>query len=166
MASQLFFYALRPLFIRPKSPRMWEFYNLAACLAFDAALLLCPGFGPRAMAYLAASAVFGGGLHPAAGHFISEHYVFVEGQARILFFPARRSPPRPAHEWQSAGASAWTGLGAENERRALCPCRLAGDVLLLRAVELGHLHRRLPRAFRPQRQRRSSLQGRLTSRLQ
>lgn len=80
VASQLFFYAIRPLLVRPKVPKFWDFANLATCVVFDLILLLTPGFGPRAFAYLLSSIVFGGGLHPAAGHFISEHYVFVEGQ--------------------------------------------------------------------------------------
>lgn len=86
VSAQLFFYALRPLLIRPKSPRAWDAINLAVCAAFDVFLLFCPGFGLRAIAYLLASAVFGGGLHPAAGHFISEHYVFVEGQETYSYY--------------------------------------------------------------------------------
>ena len=39
VSAQLFFYALRPLLIRPKTPRAWDAANLAVCLAFDAFLL-------------------------------------------------------------------------------------------------------------------------------
>merc|ERR1719162_1172991 len=33
-------------------------------------------WGWKAVAYLVSGAFLGGGIHPAAGHFISEHYVF------------------------------------------------------------------------------------------
>nr|CAD1844411.1 unnamed protein product [Ananas comosus var. bracteatus] len=36
---QLFFYALRPLFLKPKPPGLWEFTNLAIQLALDASLV-------------------------------------------------------------------------------------------------------------------------------
>lgn len=49
----------------------------AQCLTFDGALVYC--FGPRALAYFLLSMLLGLGPHPMAGHFIAEHYVFVDG---------------------------------------------------------------------------------------
>lgn len=50
--------------------------NIAVVLSFDAAVLyFC---GVKSIVYLLAGTVFGGGLHPMAGHLISEHYMFVK----------------------------------------------------------------------------------------
>ena len=76
LSSQLLFYALRPLIVRPKVPGVWELANLATCLAFDAFLLLSPSFGPQALLYLLLSVLLGGGMHPAGAHFIAEHYMW------------------------------------------------------------------------------------------
>ena len=100
--------------------------------------------GPRAFLYLLLSAFLGGGLHPAAGHFIAEHYVFVEARTRqsAPVRPQVRPPVRPAR--------------CCRRRRRRSPPRAAGpgDVLVLRAVEHAHLQRRarrgktFPRAHR------------------
>ncbi|XP_051124848.1 sphingolipid delta(4)-desaturase DES1-like [Andrographis paniculata] len=71
---QLFFYALRPLFLKPKPPGMWEFVNFAVQISLDVALVHFWGW--KSLAYLILSTFVGGGMHPMAGHFISEHYVF------------------------------------------------------------------------------------------
>ena len=84
VVGQLFFYAIRPLFVRPKEMGTWDFINLATQLAFD--LLYVKVAGARAFAYLLASVFLGGGLHPIAGHFISEHYVFEPGQETYSYY--------------------------------------------------------------------------------
>lgn len=71
---QLFFYALRPLFIKPKPPGLWEFINFIIQLALDISMVYFWGW--KALGYLILSTFVGGGMHPMAGHFISEHYVF------------------------------------------------------------------------------------------
>ncbi|KAL9073198.1 MAG: hypothetical protein Q9161_003030 [Pseudevernia consocians] len=48
--------------------------NIIAQLSFD--YLLLRYAGGRALAYLIMSSFFAGSLHPCAGHFIAEHYVF------------------------------------------------------------------------------------------
>lgn len=81
---QLFFYALRPLFLKPKPPCLWEFTNLSLQLALDSAMVYF--YGWRSFAYLIASTFVGGGMHPMAGHFISEHYVFNPDQETYSYY--------------------------------------------------------------------------------
>mmetsp|Transcript_15289 Transcript_15289/g.34247 ORF Transcript_15289/g.34247 Transcript_15289/m.34247 type:complete len:168 (-) Transcript_15289:172-675(-) len=77
MFFQISFYALRPLFVHPKKPKTLEFLNYAACGVFNAATVYFLGWS--AMLYFLLGSLLGAGLHPMAGHFIAEHYVFVEG---------------------------------------------------------------------------------------
>ncbi|KAH6773705.1 fatty acid desaturase family protein [Perilla frutescens var. hirtella] len=81
---QLFFYALRPLFLKPKPPGLWEFANLIAQLALDVAIVYFWGW--KAFGYLILSTFVGGGMHPMAGHFISEHYVFNSEQETYSYY--------------------------------------------------------------------------------
>ncbi|KAF9255974.1 hypothetical protein L218DRAFT_1029237 [Marasmius fiardii PR-910] len=71
---QIFFYALRPGFVRSQTPTRWHFYNLAVQVVFDVALVKT--FGVKPLLYLLFSSFFAGSLHPCAGHFIAEHYLW------------------------------------------------------------------------------------------
>jgi sphingolipid 4-desaturase/C4-monooxygenase len=66
------FYTLRPLFVSPKAPGLKELLNVVAVIGFDAALVYYVGF--KALFFNLLSTVLGMGLHPVAGHFMSEHY--------------------------------------------------------------------------------------------
>lgn len=60
-------------------PFTWvHWINLAVQLAFDYALIcLLPGyFSANSLLYLLLSSFLAGSLHPTAGHFIAEHYVY------------------------------------------------------------------------------------------
>lgn len=81
---QLFFYALRPLFLNPKPPGLWEAGNFIAQIALDAILIYFWGW--KSFAYLILATFLGGGMHPMAGHFISEHYVFQKGQETYSYY--------------------------------------------------------------------------------
>ena len=72
-SMQLFFYAFRPMVVRPKVLTSLMALNWLSCLAYDACILFF--FGPKALAYLVASTLLAGSLHPMAGHFIAEHYL-------------------------------------------------------------------------------------------
>lgn len=74
VATQGFWYAFRPLLIRPKPASLLEALNWLVCLSFDAAVVYLWGW--PALAYLGLCDFFGMGLHPVAGHFIAEHYSF------------------------------------------------------------------------------------------
>lgn len=68
-------YGIRPLIIRPKPVGIADVVNWGLVLTFDGALLYTCGF--KSLLYLLMGTVFGGGLHPIAGHLIQEHYMFV-----------------------------------------------------------------------------------------
>jgi len=82
--GQGFAYALRPLFVHPKKPTWPELANLALQLAFD--VLVFHFWGVKALAYLPISSLVVMGLHPVAGHYISEHYVFRPGQETYSYY--------------------------------------------------------------------------------
>ncbi|PKA60152.1 sphingolipid delta-4 desaturase [Apostasia shenzhenica] len=81
---QLFFYALRPLFLKPKPPGIWEFINLVIQVLLDASMVYFHGW--KSLAYLILSTFVGGGMHPMAGHFISEHYIFHPDQETYSYY--------------------------------------------------------------------------------
>lgn len=71
---QILFYALRPMMVY-KIPLTWiHAFNIAVQLAFDYAIVHF--FGGKALGYFILSSFLAGSLHPCAGHFIAEHYVF------------------------------------------------------------------------------------------
>jgi sphingolipid delta-4 desaturase len=78
------FYALRPLAIKPKNPGMWEIINWIVAITFDVSVYYF--WGGRALLYLIAGTILGLGLHPAAGHFIAEHYELVRGSETYSYY--------------------------------------------------------------------------------
>jgi sphingolipid delta-4 desaturase len=84
VVGQGFAYALRPLFVHPKKPTVGEAGNLVLQLAFDGLILYF--WGVKALAYLPISSLIVMGLHPVAGHYISEHYVFRTGQETYSYY--------------------------------------------------------------------------------
>ncbi|TYZ68831.1 hypothetical protein PybrP1_009905 [[Pythium] brassicae (nom. inval.)] len=81
---QVLFYSFRPLVVNPKTPGMWELYNWAACISYNYFIYTIGG--PSGLAYLFISSLMGSGLHPVAGHFIAEHYVFVLGYETYSYY--------------------------------------------------------------------------------
>jgi len=78
------FYALRPLVIAPKPLCLKSFINVASTLLFDAAFAYA--FGIKALLFNVLGTLLGMGIHPVAGHFISEHYTFMEGQETYSYY--------------------------------------------------------------------------------
>ncbi|KAI0554570.1 fatty acid desaturase-domain-containing protein [Xylaria curta] len=71
---QIFFYALRPMAVY-RVPFTWvSALNVGVQLAFDAVVLRT--LGVQSMLYFVLSSFLAGSLHPLAGHFIAEHYVY------------------------------------------------------------------------------------------
>ncbi|KAL8674254.1 MAG: hypothetical protein Q9168_001321 [Polycauliona sp. 1 TL-2023] len=71
---QILFYAIRPMMVYQLPLTSLHLFNVITQIAFDAILIHYLGAG--ALAYLIMSSFFAGSLHPCAGHFIAEHYVF------------------------------------------------------------------------------------------
>ncbi|XP_075236926.1 delta4-sphingolipid-FADS-like protein ifc [Lycorma delicatula] len=74
---QPLFYALRPVVTYPKQPTSLEITNTVIQLTFD--ILVYYFFGIKTLVYLTSGSLMAMGLHPVAGHFISEHYMFRKG---------------------------------------------------------------------------------------
>lgn len=68
------FYAIRPLVMMPKPTGTKEVLNIAFVIGFDFWLILQGEVGVKMLAFNLASTLLGMGIHPIAGHFISEHY--------------------------------------------------------------------------------------------
>ncbi|PNF17361.1 Sphingolipid delta(4)-desaturase DES1 [Cryptotermes secundus] len=84
VALQPFFYALRPIITYPKSPTKFEVINVIVQLAFDILVYyLCGG---KVVVYMVAGSLLAMGLHPVAGHFISEHYMFRKGYETYSYY--------------------------------------------------------------------------------
>lgn len=65
-------------------PDTWERRNILAQLIFNAVVYAV--LGPWAILYLALSTFFSASLHPIAGHFIHEHYLWDEGQETYSYY--------------------------------------------------------------------------------
>jgi sphingolipid delta-4 desaturase len=73
---QILFYALRPGFVRSQKPTYWHFIGIATQLSFDFLVATYVPGGMCILIYLIMSSFWAGSLHPLAGHFIAEHYVW------------------------------------------------------------------------------------------
>lgn len=74
LIMQPFFYATRPLIVSPKPIEKLEVLNLVIQFAFN--YLVVRFCGWHVLAYMILGTIVCMGLHPIAGHFLSEHYVF------------------------------------------------------------------------------------------
>ncbi|KAK2625342.1 hypothetical protein QTJ16_005711 [Diplocarpon rosae] len=71
---QILFYALRPIFVYTVPFTSIHFINIFVQVAFD--YLLAQVGSAHSVYYLILSSFLAGSLHPCAGHFIAEHYIF------------------------------------------------------------------------------------------
>jgi sphingolipid 4-desaturase/C4-monooxygenase len=81
---QPLFYAIRPLLVKPKKPTFMEMLNSVVVFSFN--FMLYRFVGIHAVVYNIASTLLGMGLHPVAGHFIAEHYEFVNSQETYSYY--------------------------------------------------------------------------------
>jgi len=70
---QPFFYTIRPLIVCPLPTETLEVVNLIVQLSFDAFVGVTCGW--HVVAVMVGGSIMAMGLHPVAGHFISEHYI-------------------------------------------------------------------------------------------
>jgi len=77
MFLQPLFYALRPLFVRPLPPSRLEVFNVIFQMSFNFAVIYF--LGAKSIFYMVGGSLLAMGIHPVAGHFISEHYMFQKG---------------------------------------------------------------------------------------
>ena len=71
---QIFFYALRPMFVT--SIDFTSIHLLNVLVQFFVDYLIVNNWGWYSLFYFLISSFFAGSLHPTAGHFVAEHYIF------------------------------------------------------------------------------------------
>ena len=74
LAFQLVFYAVRPCIQHPLRPSFLIMVNAFVQILFNVAIIVI--FGWPMLRFLVYSIYLAGGLHPCAGHFLSEHFLF------------------------------------------------------------------------------------------
>lgn len=84
MFLQPAFYSIRPFYLDPREPCLWEYINIACCIVFD--LTIAYFYGLQGAAYLIMGSLLGMGVHPAAGHFIAEHYIMNKDQETYSYY--------------------------------------------------------------------------------
>ncbi|KAI1289424.1 Sphingolipid delta(4)-desaturase DES1 [Halotydeus destructor] len=70
---QPLFYSLRPFFVYPLPPEPMELVNLITQMSFNA--FVVHTFGWHILWTMLGGSLIAMGMHPVAGHFISEHYI-------------------------------------------------------------------------------------------
>ncbi|KAJ3164148.1 hypothetical protein HDU88_005652 [Geranomyces variabilis] len=83
----LFFYPLMYVVrgaAQQKRPSAWEIYNVIFSVLVDIVVVHTCGW--RGLGYLFFSLWFGYGVHPAAAHFIQEHFTFDDGQETYSYY--------------------------------------------------------------------------------
>ncbi|KAK1816163.1 sphingolipid delta-4 desaturase [Friedmanniomyces endolithicus] len=110
---QILFYALRPMMVY-QLPLTWiHALNVVAQLSFD--FLLVKYVGGRALGYLILSSFLAGSLHPCAGHFIAEHYVFGQQSRAQDAAAAKQAAPEETYSYYGVLNYLTYNVGLHNE---------------------------------------------------
>ncbi|KAL8874343.1 MAG: hypothetical protein Q9174_000294 [Haloplaca sp. 1 TL-2023] len=109
---QILFYALRPMMVYQLPMTTLHLFNVVAQVAFDA--LLIRYLGANAFAYLIMSSFLAGSLHPCAGHFIAEHYVF-DKQPLTARNPSTKVPVPETYSYYGPLNALTYNVGLHNE---------------------------------------------------
>ncbi|QIW97464.1 hypothetical protein AMS68_002982 [Peltaster fructicola] len=115
---QILFYALRPMAIYKVPFTGIHFFNIAVQVAFDVAIYKT--MGGHALGYFIFSSFLAGSLHPCAGHFIAEHYVFqqhTKSKEGTLYGSSKRLGVAPPETFSYYGPLNWLtyNVGLHNE---------------------------------------------------
>jgi len=78
------FYAVRPTIVKPKPYGKWELINIGVQVVFN--VVIAQLLGIKGLSYMIVGTLLGLGLHPAAGHFVAEHYELVSGQETYSYY--------------------------------------------------------------------------------
>lgn len=109
---QIFFYAVRPMAVY-RVPFTWvSATNLAVQVLFDAVVLRT--LGGHALLYFLLSSFLAGSLHPLAGHFIAEHYVY-DTVTPTQRDPANKVPIPETYSYYGVGNFFTYNVGLHNE---------------------------------------------------
>ncbi|XP_043404346.1 sphingolipid delta(4)-desaturase/C4-monooxygenase DES2 isoform X2 [Chelonia mydas] len=81
---QPLFYGLRPLYVNPKTVTQMEIFN--ALVQFSIDFIIYYLWGLKPVVYLISGTLLCMGLHPIAGHFIAEHYMFLKGYETYSYY--------------------------------------------------------------------------------
>lgn len=84
MLNQILAYSIRPMLVLPQKPDKWIVINYVFQFSVIGVYIFFAGWG--ALFYLLLSLFLAGSIHPMAGHFIAEHYVFEEGQETYSYY--------------------------------------------------------------------------------
>lgn len=116
---QIFFYALRPMFITQIKFTYIHLLNIVVQIAVD--IVMVKSWGWNAFFYFIMSSFLAGSLHPCAGHFIAEHYVLnennvpkvkaVKGECNV---PGNLVPPETYSYYGKLNLLTWN-VGYHNE---------------------------------------------------
>lgn len=99
---QIFFYALRPMFVTSIKFTYIHLLNVLYQFVFD--YIWIKNFGWYSFCYFIMSAFLAGSLHPCSGHFIAEHYLLnleeaiVGGKLMLKLTPAAEKPVKITDE--------------------------------------------------------------------
>ena len=84
LINQILFYAIRPLVVHPIKIDRWQIVNFFVQVFSMVGYYYLAGW--EGIIFLTLSIFIAGGLHPIAGHFIAEHYIFKEGQETYSYY--------------------------------------------------------------------------------
>ena len=72
------------MLVRAQTFTFWHFFNWV--VQFSVMGTMIYNFGPNPFYYFLTCTFLSGSLHPMAGHFLAEHFVFVEGYETYSYY--------------------------------------------------------------------------------
>ncbi|KAL1960260.1 hypothetical protein VTO42DRAFT_8803 [Malbranchea cinnamomea] len=107
---QIFFYAVRPMFVYTPKFTSVHLLNIVVQFSFNFLIYRLFGSSPQPLYYFLLSSFLAGSLHPCAGHFIAEHYFFSNIKGGTESLKERREKASLQKEKDNDGSSALSSL--------------------------------------------------------